>query len=664
MKNQWGAGSAKTPHAWVLWVASVGALAIAAGCGPDIEENIIADCFHTEAELGLLAPAETQESLVDCTVHSDTGYVSGSPFSIDVVVVDDKPVEVDTGNAYWVMKQAAAADGVNLWIVSGFRTMSQQQYLYGCYVNCNCNNCNLAATPGYSNHQSGHALDLNTSAPGVLNWLNGHAAAYGFSRTVPSEPWHWEWWGGGPGGGICGVIDPQCNGNAWLNTCDGSVVKKCYAGVYEEGDCGAFGGTCSTLGGDAHCVQFYCLEHGENSQWCLDGTNIASCNLGSYSEGDCGVFGATCSDAGGEGHCVHPFCQATGENSTFCTDETHIATCDYGSYSEGDCGAFGAVCSEEGGQAHCASVFCLETGENSTFCTDETHIATCNDGQYSEGDCGAFGAVCSEEGGQAHCASAFCLETGENSTFCTDETHIATCDGGNYSEGDCAAYGGTCTESGGTAHCAHFTCLSVIGGENGAACDENGQLLSCTDGYLETSDCTAFGGACSSEGTAHCVHPYCANVLGGENGTACLEDGQQLTCTDGEAEITPCADDETCDPGTGACPSPVEPEPDAVGGPLPEPEAEPESEPDVAVEPEAQPEPEPQPEPVVEPEAEPESNAEPEPSVITVPGDADDDDTGPLGCSQTGSRPDAAVILLGAVAAGWARRRRRARRAS
>ena len=25
---------------------------------------------------------------------------------------------------------------------------------------CNCNSCNLAAVPGYSNHQSGHALDL------------------------------------------------------------------------------------------------------------------------------------------------------------------------------------------------------------------------------------------------------------------------------------------------------------------------------------------------------------------------------------------------------------------------------------------------------------------------------------------------------------------------
>jgi MYXO-CTERM domain-containing protein len=101
------------------------------------------------------------------------------------------------------MAQAAAAKGVNIKVVSGFRTMAEQTYLYNCYIHCNCNNCNLAASPGNSNHQSGHALDLNTSASGVLSWLNAHGGTYGFKRTVASEAWHWEWWGGGPGGGPC-----------------------------------------------------------------------------------------------------------------------------------------------------------------------------------------------------------------------------------------------------------------------------------------------------------------------------------------------------------------------------------------------------------------------------------------------------------------------------
>ncbi len=186
---------------WQVSVFLVFSWTFLVGCGaaPRDERD------HEEAPPAVVS---SELSSIDCNEHSDTGYKSGSAFPITVVTVDGKPVERDTANAYYVMAQAAAAAGVNIQIVSGFRTMDEQKYLYNCYVNCNCNNCNLAAKPGYSNHQSGHALDLNTSSGGVLNWLNAHGAAYGFSRTVPSEAWHWEWWGGGPGGGPCGNHPP------------------------------------------------------------------------------------------------------------------------------------------------------------------------------------------------------------------------------------------------------------------------------------------------------------------------------------------------------------------------------------------------------------------------------------------------------------------------
>ncbi len=159
-----------------------------------------------QGEDAVLASTSEALSSIDCAESQDTGYTSGKSFPITVVTVDGKKVEKDTANAYYVMAKAAAKAGVNLKIVSGFRTMSEQKYLYNCYVNCNCNNCNLAAKPGYSNHQSGHALDLNTSSSGVYSWLSAHGSSYGFKRTVPSEDWHWEWWGGGPGGGPCGAV--------------------------------------------------------------------------------------------------------------------------------------------------------------------------------------------------------------------------------------------------------------------------------------------------------------------------------------------------------------------------------------------------------------------------------------------------------------------------
>jgi hypothetical protein len=124
--------------------------------------------------------------------HRVTGYRNGRSFNICVTTIDGRYVEVNTARAYLRMRKAARRSGVHLHVVSGFRSMAEQRYLYHCYKTRACNGGNLAAVPGYSNHQSGHALDLNTSAGGVYSWLANHGHAYGFRRTVPTEKWHWE----------------------------------------------------------------------------------------------------------------------------------------------------------------------------------------------------------------------------------------------------------------------------------------------------------------------------------------------------------------------------------------------------------------------------------------------------------------------------------------
>jgi D-alanyl-D-alanine carboxypeptidase len=140
---------------------------------------------------------------VSCGAHEDTGYRSGTSFPITVVTIDGKPVERSTANAFLAMRDAAAREGVHIRIVSGFRSMAEQEHLYQCYTTCSCNDCNLAARPGYSNHQSGTALDLNRHDPGVLNWLRAHANAHGFYETVSGEPWHWDYQGSGAPPGPC-----------------------------------------------------------------------------------------------------------------------------------------------------------------------------------------------------------------------------------------------------------------------------------------------------------------------------------------------------------------------------------------------------------------------------------------------------------------------------
>lgn len=208
------------------------------------------------------------QAMIDCKSRTDKGYVKGKAFTITVVTVDGKPVERETANAYYVMQQAAKKAGISIRVVSGFRTMAQQQYLYNCYLTKKCNNGNLAARPGYSNHQSGHALDLNTSASGVYSWMSKNAGKFGFKRTVPSEPWHWEWWGGGPGGGPCqSTCTPKCTTRSKF------VGKDC-----KVGDCAGVGAYCTNDKLGLRCYSVFCPALG-NKQVCVQG-KLGTCKDG------------------------------------------------------------------------------------------------------------------------------------------------------------------------------------------------------------------------------------------------------------------------------------------------------------------------------------------------------------------------------------------------
>ena len=184
-----------------------------------------------------------ENAVTDLTTRSATGYRSGTPFTIQVVTVDGKDVQVGTAHQFLRMRAEAARAGVSIYVVSGFRTQAKQQELYRAYLN---GTGNLAARPGYSNHQSGHALDLNTSGAGVASWLASNGARWGFRRTVPSEVWHWEYWGpdpGPPGGGGSGggASPPPASGGG----CNSATLGKMVAA-----------GTCVQSGADQawyHC---------------------------------------------------------------------------------------------------------------------------------------------------------------------------------------------------------------------------------------------------------------------------------------------------------------------------------------------------------------------------------------------------------------------------
>ena len=130
--------------------------------------------------------------------HADartaTGYQGGQKSTVKIVEVAGAEVEVRTAMAFKAMAKAARRAGVELAIRSGFRTHAKQTRLYRQYRR---GEGNLAARPGYSQHENGRALDLVITREKTYSWLIAHANQFGFHRTVHGEPWHWEYLGGG-----------------------------------------------------------------------------------------------------------------------------------------------------------------------------------------------------------------------------------------------------------------------------------------------------------------------------------------------------------------------------------------------------------------------------------------------------------------------------------
>lgn len=117
------------------------------------------------------------------------------------------------------MNNAALAAGVNFTIVSSYRSYDTQNYLYNNYVTTygQAASDTFSARPGYSEHQTGLAIDFGSSTGSVCNlddcfgstnegsWLAQHAYEYGFLLRYPSnkqqiagyksEPWHFRYIG-------------------------------------------------------------------------------------------------------------------------------------------------------------------------------------------------------------------------------------------------------------------------------------------------------------------------------------------------------------------------------------------------------------------------------------------------------------------------------------
>lgn len=125
---------------------------------------------------------------------------------------DPGKLHPDTQAAFDEMRAAAAAEGLTLKIISGYRPYSQQKSTYKNYSARDGKELadRYSARPGHSEHQTGHAIDLNSlrqsfadTAEGL--WIAEHCAEYGFILRYGKdkedktgfmyEPWHLRYLG-------------------------------------------------------------------------------------------------------------------------------------------------------------------------------------------------------------------------------------------------------------------------------------------------------------------------------------------------------------------------------------------------------------------------------------------------------------------------------------
>lgn len=106
----------------------------------------------------------------------------------------------------------AKKDNINLDVISGFRTNEKQDTLFNNSIKKNGLDHALiySAKPGYSEHQLGLAIDINSVEESFKNtneykWLKNNSYKYGFIERYPEgkekitgfgyEPWHYRYLG-------------------------------------------------------------------------------------------------------------------------------------------------------------------------------------------------------------------------------------------------------------------------------------------------------------------------------------------------------------------------------------------------------------------------------------------------------------------------------------
>lgn len=152
-------------------------------------------------------PVKTNLDKINSMLANKYNYLEESYSPDDIVKIsnmyayDGHSIKKEVYDQYVKMWKEAKKENLTLLVNSSYRTFSQQQKEY------NASNDDYAAKPGYSEHQTGLALDIvtydtignNFENTDEFKWLQENAHKYGFILRYPKDKeyltgYHYESW--------------------------------------------------------------------------------------------------------------------------------------------------------------------------------------------------------------------------------------------------------------------------------------------------------------------------------------------------------------------------------------------------------------------------------------------------------------------------------------